>query len=105
MPDRRHEFISPNAVFNMKRANRFHLVAALTVGLGLALTATTSCDTPKSIAWSYYYCAKDTLEAGDPYAAKHFLKSCKKTVDSELAAKADSLMEIIEEAMKEQKQP
>ena len=76
---------------------------ALVIGSGfiLALCSITSCDTPKSIAWSYYYCAEDTLAAGDPVAAKRFLKSCKKTVDSELSAKADSLMEVIEEAIKE----
>ena len=68
----------------------------------LLLAATTSCDTPKSIAWSYYYCAVDTLAAGDPYAAKHFLKSCHKTVDKALTVKADSLMEVIEATIVEQ---
>ncbi len=70
--------------------------------LSACLTASLiSCDTPKSIAWSYFYCAKDTLEAGDPYAAKEYLKACKKSVDSELASKADSLMTVIEQAIKE----
>lgn len=67
----------------------------------LALTSLSSCDTPKTIAWSYYDCAKDTLEAGDPYAAREYLKACKKTVDKELTLKADSLMEAIEKAIEQ----
>ena len=63
-----------------------------------------SCDTPKSIAWSYYYCAEDTLRKGDPYAAKHFLDKCKADADKVLAPKADSLMIVIEKAI-EEKQP
>ena len=61
-----------------------------------------SCDNPKSIAWSYFYCAKDTLDAGDPYAAKVYLKACKKSVDSELSSKVDSLMTVIDQAIKEE---
>lgn len=72
-------------------------VARAIVGT-LALTSLSSCDTPKTIAWSYYDCAKDTLEAGDPYAAREYLKACNKTVDKELTLKADSLMEVIEKA-------
>ena len=62
-----------------------------------------SCDTPKTIAWSYYYCAKDTLESGDPYAAKHFLDKCKASADKVLVPKADSLMSVIEKTIEENK--
>ena len=85
----------------MKQTKPIPVIMTLIVACGFVLATTAACDTPKSIAWSYYYCAKDTLAAGDPVAAKRFLKSCKKTVDSELSAKADSLMEVIEEAIKE----
>lgn len=87
----------------MKRVKRILLISALKFGLGLTLYSMASCDTPKSIAWSYYYCAKDTLEAGDPYAAKHFLKSCKKTADPILASKVDSLAEVIGRAIQAKK--
>ncbi|MCR5129958.1 MAG: hypothetical protein K6C10_00655 [Prevotella sp.] len=60
-----------------------------------------ACDTPKSIAWSYYGCAKDTLAAGDPFAAKHFLDACNVTADKKLAIKADSLRRVIEQAIEE----
>ena len=56
----------------------------------------TACDTPQTIAWSYYYFSKDTLEAGDPYAAKEFLGFCDKKADSVLALKVDSLMKVID---------
>lgn len=74
--------------------------------LTLAICSVTllhSCDTPKTIAWSYYYCAKDTLESGDPYAAKHFLHKCKADEDKVLAQKIDSLMSVIDKAIKENK--
>lgn len=87
----------------MKEAKQIRLLAALAFGLGLTLSSMASCDTPKSIAWSYYYCAKDTLEAGDPFAAKHFLKSCKKTADPSLASKVDSLAEVIEREIQTKK--
>lgn len=74
--------------------------------LSACLTASLiSCDTPQSVAWSYFYCAKDTLEAGDPYAAKEYLKACNKSVDSLLAFKVDSLMLVIEQAIKEEQTP
>ena len=82
----------------MKRSTHLRLILPLAAA---SLAAFNSCDTPRSIAWSYYYCAEDTLAAGDPYAAKHFLKRCKKTVDSELAVKADSLKEVIENTISE----
>lgn len=62
-----------------------------------------SCDTPQSIAWSYYHCAKDTLEAGDPYAALDFLKRLTYGRDSVLDRKADSLRLVIEKAIEEDK--
>jgi len=68
-----------------------------------SVTMLISCDTPKTIAWSYYYCAKDTLESGDPYAAKDFLDKCKASEDKVLASKADSLMSVIEKAIEEKK--
>lgn len=87
----------------MKRTRLFPLIAMLAIACvcGITLTSVASCDTPKSIAWSYYYCAKDTLAAGDPYAARHFLKACNKSADKELSQKADSLMEMIERSIRE----
>ena len=41
------------------------------------------------------------MAAGDPYAAKHYLKACKKTVSKELTLKADSLMEVIEQTIEQ----
>ena len=86
----------------MKRSLHIQLILALVTAFGIGLAALTSCDTPRSIAWSYYYCAEDTLAAGDPLAAKHFLKRCNKTADKALATKADSLMEVIENMISEQ---
>ena len=60
-------------------------------------------DTPQSIAWSCYYCAKDTLEAGDPYAAQDFLKMVASGRDSVLDYKVDSLRLVIEKAIEEDK--
>lgn len=86
----------------MKLSKYIQLIMSLITACGLLLAAATSCDTPKSIAWSYYYCAKDTLATGDPLAAKHFLQRCNKTADKALAAKADSLMEVIDAMIAEQ---
>ena len=83
----------------MKKTKHIPLFTALVIACGCALASVTSCDTPQSIAWSYYYCAKATLEAGDPYAAKDYLKACNKTVSQELTLKADSLMEVIDRAI------
>ncbi len=68
-----------------------------------SITLLHSCDTPKTVAWSYYYCAKDTLESGDPYAAKDFLQKCKADEDKVLASKVDSLMSVIEIKIEENK--
>lgn len=83
----------------MKGSKLIQLTLALAVGMGLV--AFNSCDTPRSIAWSYYYCAEDTLAVGDPFAAKHFLKKCNKGADPSLAHKVDSLAEVIERAIAE----
>ena len=74
-------------------------VAALTILTALL----SSCDNPRTIAWSCYYCAKDTLEAGDPYAALDCMKGVKKGVDSELDRMAASLSVVIERAIEEDK--
>lgn len=75
----------------------------ITCILCFMLATISACDTPKSIAWSYYYCAKDTLDKGDAYAAKHFLDCCKKEIDKSLTLKADSLMEVIDQAIEKDK--
>ncbi len=85
----------------MRKDKQKTLLMAMFIASGLSLASVTSCDTPQSIAWSYYYCARDTLAAGDPYAAKHYLKACKKTVSKELTLKADSLMEVIEQTIEQ----
>ena len=83
----------------IKRTIKIAVIAGLT-----SLTASlVSCDTPQSIAWSAYYCAKDTLEAGDPYAALDFLEGATPGLDSILDRKADSLRHVIEKAIEEDK--
>ncbi|MBQ7442745.1 MAG: hypothetical protein IJS59_02610 [Bacteroidaceae bacterium] len=85
----------------MNLDNRKHHFMALAIASGISLAAFTACDTPKSIAWSYYHCAKDTLAAGDAHAAKHFLNRCKRSADPALAPKVDSLAKVIESAITE----
>ena len=73
--------------------------------LALAIIATVSfisCDSPQTISWSYYHCAEDAMNAGDPQKAKDYLKGVKKNVDSVLTFKADSLMKVIDQALSEQ---
>ncbi len=62
-----------------KRTIRIAAIAALTS----LTTSLVSCviDTPQTIAWSYYWCAKDTMDAG----------------------KVDSLRLVIEKAIEEDK--
>ncbi|MBR6975094.1 MAG: hypothetical protein IKH80_10830 [Bacteroidaceae bacterium] len=72
------------------------LAAVITAALSF-----TSCDSPKTIAWSYYYCAEDALNAGDPQKAKEYMKGVKMNVDSVLTFKADSLMKVIDQALSE----
>jgi len=78
------------------------LTTVLLIGT-LFLALLNSCDTPRSIAWSYYYCAKDTMDAGDPYAAKRYLDRCNTDADKGLAFKADSLIRVVEKAIEEDK--
>ncbi len=89
----------------MKKARKSIGIMAMVFTCTLCATLTTflACDTPQSIAWSYYYCAKDTLQKGDPYAAKHFLDACEKEADKVLTLKADSLKTIIDQAIEKDK--
>jgi hypothetical protein len=82
-----------------KRTIKIAAIAALTS----LTTSLVSCviDTPQTIAWTYYYCAKDTLDAGDPYAALDFLKGATPGRDSILDRKVDSLRLVIEKAIEE----
>ena len=84
-----------------KRTIKIAAIAALTS----LTTSLVSCviDTPQTIAWSYYDCAKDTLEAGDPYAAQDYLKGATPGRDSILDRKVDSLRLVIEKAIEEDK--
>ena len=73
--------------------------------LALVIIATVSfisCDSPQTISWSYYHCAEDAMNAGDPQKAKDYLKGVKMNVDSLLTFKADSLMKVIDQALSEQ---
>ena len=85
-----------------KRTIRIAVFVALT-----SLTASIcSCDNPQTMAWLHYYMAKDTLEAGDPYAAQDYLKRenyGNPRFDSILVRKADSLRLVIEKAIEEDK--
>ena len=72
----------------------------LSVLIVLTFLSLSSCDTPQSIAWSYYYCAVDAMKEGDLDKAKDFLEKVAKNRNSELDAKTDSLMKVIEEEMK-----
>ena len=84
----------------MKLRNiRIAAIAALTVTTAFL----SSCDTPQTIAWSYYWCAKDTMDAGDPYAALDYLKGAHLGLDSILDRKVDSLRLVIEKAIEEDK--
>ena len=80
------------------KTNHFIKIA---VFAALTSALLSSCDNPQTIAWSYYYCAKDTLEAGDLYAAQHYLEMVASGRDSVLDRKADSLRLVIEKAIEE----
>ena len=80
-----------------KRIIKIAIVAALTSA------SLVSCDNPRTMAWLYYHMAKDTLEAGDPYAAQDFLEGATSGLDSILDRKADSLRLAIEKAIEEDK--
>ena len=79
-------------------------IAAFAVLTSLT-TSLVSCviDTPQTIAWTYYYCAKDTLDAGDPYQALDYLEGATPGRDSILDRKVDSLRLVIEKAIEEDK--
>ena len=72
----------------------------LSVLIVLTFLSLSSCDTPQNIAWSYYYCAVDAMKEGDLDKAKDFLEKVAKNRNSELDAKTDSLMKVIEDEMK-----
>ena len=84
-----------------KRTIKIAAIAALTS----LTTSLVSCviDTPQTMAWSSYWCAKDTLEAGDPYAALDYLKGATPGRDSILDRKVDSLRLVIEKTIEEDK--
>lgn len=84
-----------------KNMNKRTIKIAAITALTLLTASLCSCDNPRTIAWSYYYCAKDTLEAGDPYAAQDFLEGATSGLDSILDRKADSLRLVIEKAIEE----
>ena len=80
-------------------------IAAITA-LTLLTASLCSCDNPHTMAWLHYHMAKDTLEAGDPYAAQDYLKRSNygdPRFDSILVRKADSLRLVIEKAIEEDK--
>ena len=72
----------------------------LSVLIAMTFLSLSSCDSPQSIAWSYYNCAVDAMKAGELDKAKDFLEKVAKNRDSVLDAKTDSLMEVIEDEMK-----
>lgn len=83
-----------------KRTIKIAAIAALTS----LTTSLVSCDNPQTMAWLHYHMAKDTLEAGDPYAAQDYLKRSNygnPGFDSILVRKADSLRLVIEKAIEE----
>jgi len=84
------------------KTNRITKIAAIAALTSLT-TSLVSCviDTPQTIAWSYYWCAKDTMDAGDPYAALDFLEGATPGRDSILDRKVDSLRLVIEKAIEE----
>lgn len=75
--------------------------AKLLAGVIIATLSFTSCDTPKTIAWSYYHCAEDALNKGDLQKAKEYLGCVNKDVDKNLSAKTDSLAVVIEQQLSE----
>ncbi len=82
-----------------KRTIKIAAIAALTS----LTTSLVSCDNPQTMAWLHYHMAKDTLDAGDPYAALNFLEGATPGRDSILDRKVDSLRLVIEKAIEEDK--
>jgi len=83
--------------------NKRTIMIAAIAALTSLTTSLCSCDNPLSMAWLDYHIAKDTLEAGDPYAAQDYLKRFNPGLDSILDRKADSLRLVIEKAIEEDK--
>lgn len=79
-----------------KRIIKVAIVAALTTTALLS-----SCDNPLSMARLDLYQAKDSLEAGNPYAAQEILKRVGKGLDNRLDCEIDSLKFLIEKAIEE----
>lgn len=79
-----------------KRIIKVAIVAALTTTALLS-----SCDNPLSMARLALYQAKDSLEAGNPYAAQEILKRVGKGLDNRLDCEIDSLKFLIEKAIEE----
>ena len=79
-----------------KRIIKVAIVAALTTTALLS-----SCDNPLSMARLDLYQAKDSLEAGNPYAAQEILKRVGKGLDNRLDYEIDSLKFLIEKAIEE----
>ena len=79
-----------------KRTIRIAVFAALTTTALLS-----SCDNPLSMARLDLYQAKDSLEAGNPYAAQEILKRVGKGLDSRLDCEIDSLKLVIEKVIEE----
>ena len=86
---------------NTKRTIRIAAIAALTVTT--ALLSSCVLDTKESMAWGDYHKAKDSLDAGNPYAAQEILKYHGKGGRSVLDRKVDSLRLVIEKAIEEDK--
>lgn len=82
---------------------KFIIKVAVIAALTSASLVSCVIDTPQTIAWSYYWCAKDTMDAGDPYAALDFLEGATPGRDSILDRKVDSLRLVIEKAIEEDK--
>lgn len=72
----------------------------------LLATAFCACDTPHSLAWTYYYSAKDYLEKGDTAAALKYAElsaNHASSIDSrkcDISTKVSELMNSIEAGKK-----
>ena len=82
-----------------KRTIKIAAISALTVTT--AFLSSCVLDTKESMAWGDYHEAKDSLDAGNPYAAQEILKYYGKGESSVLGRKVDSLRLVIEKAIEE----
>ena len=82
-----------------KRTIKIAAIAALTVTT--AFLSSCVLDTKESMAWGDYHEAKDSFDAGNPYAAQEILKYYGKGGRSVLGRKVDSLRLVIEKAIEE----